>query len=104
MTLTIYDNDKGCQVLNPEHFTPVINAFHPDYVKTYMPEFLSSIKFEAMQKAKGEHYASKSPMKMHSIVSPSKAKPKPKKKSLICFLFFYTQKWILKQHHEHQPM
>ena len=32
---------------------PIINAFHPDYVKTYMPEFLSSIRVEATQKANG---------------------------------------------------
>lgn len=53
MSLTIYDNAKGCQVLNPEHFTPVVNAFHPDYVKTYMPEFLSGIRLESAQKANG---------------------------------------------------
>ena len=33
--------------------TEHINAFHPDYVATYMPEFVSSIKIEAMQKANG---------------------------------------------------
>lgn len=54
MSLTIYDHEKKCQVLNPEHFTPVVNAFHPDYVKTYMPEFLSSLKVESMYKQKGE--------------------------------------------------
>lgn len=32
---------------------PVINAFHPDYVKTYHPELLSSIRIEATQKANG---------------------------------------------------
>ena len=53
MSLTIYDEDKGCQVLNPEHFTPVVNAFHKDYVKTYMPEFLSGIRLESTQKANG---------------------------------------------------
>lgn len=31
----------------------VINAFHPDYVKTYHPELLSSIRIEATQKANG---------------------------------------------------
>lgn len=30
-----------------------INAFHPDYVKTYMPQFLSSIRTEAAQHASG---------------------------------------------------
>lgn len=27
-----------------------INAFHPDYVKTYMPEFLNGMRVEARQK------------------------------------------------------
>lgn len=53
MSLTVYDSTKGCQVLNPEHFTPVINAFHPDYVKTYMPEFLSGIRTESFQYTNG---------------------------------------------------
>ena len=53
MNLSIYDPIKGCFVLNPKEFTPVINAFHPDYVKTYMPELLSSIKLEGTQKANG---------------------------------------------------
>lgn len=51
MTLSIYDPSKKCKVLNPKAF--VINAFHPDYVKTYMPEFMSSIRLEATQKANG---------------------------------------------------
>lgn len=53
MSLTVFDPIKGCQVLNPKEFTPVINAFHPDYVKTYHPELLASIKAEASQKANG---------------------------------------------------
>lgn len=52
MSLSIYDPIKGCNVLNPDKF--IINAFHPDYVKTYMPEFLSSIRIEATQKANGQ--------------------------------------------------
>lgn len=51
MTLTIYDPDKGRFVLNPKAF--VINAFHPDYVKTFHPELLSDIRAEATQKANG---------------------------------------------------
>jgi hypothetical protein len=39
MSLSIYDPKKGCFVLNPANFA--INAFHKDYVKTYMPEFLT---------------------------------------------------------------
>lgn len=30
-----------------------INAFHPDYVKTYHPELLTSIKSEAAAQARG---------------------------------------------------
>jgi hypothetical protein len=52
MSLTTYDHERGCFVLKPEQ-PPIINAFHPDYVKTYMPEFLSSIRLEATQKANG---------------------------------------------------
>lgn len=33
-----------------------INCFHPDYVSTYMPEFMSSIRKEAAQKANGQKY------------------------------------------------
>jgi len=38
--------------LKPEQ-PPIINAFHPDYVKTYMPEFLSNIRLESTQQANG---------------------------------------------------
>lgn len=34
----------------------MINAFSPDYVKTYMPEFLSTIRKEADAKANGVKY------------------------------------------------
>ena len=51
MTLSVYDPVKGCFVLNPKEF--VINAFHPDYVKTYMPEFMSNIRTESTQYAHG---------------------------------------------------
>jgi len=33
-----------------------VNAFHPDYVSTYMPEFLSTIRKEADAKANGMKY------------------------------------------------
>jgi hypothetical protein len=38
----------------------IINAFHPDYVKTYMPGFLTQIKIDADRKANGEKFGSKS--------------------------------------------
>jgi hypothetical protein len=53
MNLSVYDHEKGCSVLNPELFERPMNAFHPDYVKTYMPEFLSNIRLESMQMANG---------------------------------------------------
>lgn len=34
----------------------VINAFSKDYVATYMPEFMSSIRKESAAKANGEKY------------------------------------------------
>ena len=30
-----------------------INAFHPDYVKTHMPDFLSKVQIESTQYANG---------------------------------------------------
>lgn len=32
----------------------VINAFHPDYVKTHMPEFLTTLRTESRQTAAGQ--------------------------------------------------
>ena len=52
MTLSIYDPIKGCNVLNPEKF--IINAFHPDYVKTYMPEILTAIKADEIRTDAGK--------------------------------------------------
>jgi hypothetical protein len=34
----------------------IVNAFHKDYVSTYMPEFLSTIRKEADAKANGMKY------------------------------------------------
>lgn len=31
-----------------------MNAFHPDYVKTYMPEFLKAIRLESKQTTAGQ--------------------------------------------------
>jgi len=67
MNLSIYDPTKGCFVLNPENFKPVINAFHPDYIKTYHPELLSSIKAEATQKANGVIAGGKSKATRESV-------------------------------------
>lgn len=34
--------------------TNQINAFHPDYCKTYMPEFITSIRLESKQTKAGQ--------------------------------------------------
>jgi hypothetical protein len=34
--------------------TNQINAFHPDYCKTYMPEFITSIRLESRQTKAGQ--------------------------------------------------
>jgi hypothetical protein len=34
----------------------IINAFHKDYVATYMPDFMSKVRIEAAQKANGMKY------------------------------------------------
>ena len=34
----------------------IVNAFHKDYIKTYMPEFLASIRSEQAAKANGQKY------------------------------------------------
>ena len=67
MNLTTFDHDKGCSVLNPDAFPTIINAFHPDYVKTYMPEFLSSIRLEATQKSNGQVNGAKAKATRESV-------------------------------------
>ena len=37
----------------------IINAFHPDYVKTYHPELLKGIKSEEKAKLNGQLYGAK---------------------------------------------
>jgi hypothetical protein len=48
-----------------------VNAFDKDYVKTYMPEFLSSIRVEEQQKKKGEIFGSKSRATRESVYGKS---------------------------------
>ena len=43
MSLSTYDPIKKCFVLKPMT-TPIINAFHPDYMKTYEPDFMKSLR------------------------------------------------------------
>jgi len=44
-----------------------INAFHPSYVQTYMPQFMSAIRKEADQTANGKKYGSLARSKKPSI-------------------------------------
>jgi hypothetical protein len=37
-----------------------INAFHPAYVETYMPEFMSTIRKESMQRENGSKFGAMS--------------------------------------------
>lgn len=39
--------------------TKQINAFHPDYVKTHMPDFLATIRSEEKAKENGQLYGAK---------------------------------------------
>lgn len=38
----------------------LVNAFHRDYVKTYMPEFLSMIRSESAAKENGQRFGAMS--------------------------------------------
>ena len=53
MSLSVYDPEKGCFVLkqwNPEK----INAFHKDFVKVHMPDFIDEIRTESRQTRAGQ--------------------------------------------------
>ena len=66
MSLSIYDPQKGCFVLKqwkPE----TVNAFHPDYVKTHMPDLMK--EFRTIQ-ANQEERASKAPRKHVKVFTP----------------------------------
>jgi hypothetical protein len=54
MSLTIYDKEKGCIVLNPAYFKPAINAFHKDYIKTYHPDLIVEMRTESRQTRAGQ--------------------------------------------------
>lgn len=63
----------------------MINAFHPRYVETYMPEFLSTLRSESAAKANGEKFGSKSRATKESVnsgVNTISAFPKTKRVSL----------------------
>lgn len=63
----------------------MINAFHPQYVETYMPEFLSSIRSESAAKENGQKYGSLSRATRENAsvtVNTINAFPKTKRVSL----------------------
>lgn len=47
--------------------TKVLNAFHPDYIKTYHPEFLSTVQTEPSQDSQGVINGGKSKAKRESV-------------------------------------
>jgi hypothetical protein len=47
--------------------TQVINAFHPDYIKTYHPELMSRIQMEAAQVENGKVNGAKSKVQRESV-------------------------------------
>lgn len=71
-----------------------INAFHPDYVKTYMPEFLSTIRTESAQKLNGEKFGSKSRATRESVAEQKYSSitmfPKTKKRVSLEVTDFYV--------------
>jgi hypothetical protein len=44
-----------------------INAFHPAYVETYMPQFISTLRKESGQKANGQKFGALSRAKQPSL-------------------------------------
>jgi hypothetical protein len=74
MSLTVYDPEQNCQVLNPDEFTPVINAFHPDYMKTYHPDFMRD--FRTVEANQADRKA-KEPRKHVATKLVKKKKPNP---------------------------
>jgi hypothetical protein len=73
-----------------------VNAFHKDYVSTYMPEFLSTIRKEADAKANGLKFGSKARATRESDgrakTSPLSDFPKTKRVSLEPTEFFVYSK------------
>lgn len=72
----------------------VINAFHPDYVKTYHPELLTSIRLESSQHANGVVYGSKAKATRESKRSKTKkpinVPPKTKSRVSLARKEFFT--------------
>lgn len=59
-----------------------INAFHPDYVKTHMPQFLTTLRKESKQTEDGKVSAAKPKVNRESVQAgarPIDTFPKTKK-------------------------
>lgn len=64
----------------------MINAFHADYVQTYMPQFLTKIRTESAAKTNGERFGIKSRATRESVNTSANtisAFPKTKRVSLL---------------------
>jgi hypothetical protein len=48
-----------------------INAFHPDYVKTYMPNFMTTIRTEQKQTENGKLYGAKNRQRENDLTTPN---------------------------------
>jgi hypothetical protein len=74
----------------------LVNAFHPAYVETYMPQFLSTIRSESAAKLNGEKFGSKARATRESDgkakTSPLSDFPKTKRVSLERTEFFTFSK------------
>ena len=58
-----------------------MNVFHPDYIKTMQPEFLSTVRTESSQIAHGKINGAKSRHTRESVKSVSDIKSFPKTRS-----------------------
>lgn len=45
----------------------IINAFHNDYVSTYMPEFIASVRLDSLRTANGKLYGAQSRSKRETL-------------------------------------
>lgn len=85
MSLSIYDPIKNCFVLRPMK-PEIINAFHPDYIKTYMPTLMKGIRRDESRTANGVLNGGKSKATRESAnptVNSISAFPKTKPKDLL---------------------
>lgn len=83
--------------------TKIINAFHPDYIKTYHPEFMTDMRVASAQHAQGVINGGKSKAKRESVhgknadsidrfpkTQPVKRTTEEKKRKLLAVTDFFT--------------